>query len=184
MPKLNHGNPEVVDFFKNVVQFYLKRFNVDGFRYDVGHSIPKSSISAIRQHTEKMKSGLVHIGEAWCLGSDLVSEDYYESLTNYHIRKAIISYVNGTQNIMGFYSHYLEEVVAYGQSLDKMMNILDSHDTVRLLTTLHYDIGKFKLAYLILMILNGRPTIYYGDEVALAGNNDPDCRRTFPWEWD
>lgn len=182
MPKLNHGNPEVVDFFKNVVQFYLKRFNVDGFRYDVGHSIPKSSISAIRQHTEKMKSGLVHIGEAWCLGSDLVSEDYYDSLTNYHIRKAIISYVNGTQNIMDFYSHYLEEVVAYGQSLDKMMNILDSHDTVRLLTTLHYDIGKFKLAYLILMILNGRPTIYYGDEVALAGNNDPDCRRTFPWE--
>ena len=182
MPKLNHRNPEVVDFLKNVVEFYLKRFNIDGFRYDVGHSIPKSSISAIKDHANKMKSGLVHIGEAWCLSSDLVSEDYYDSLTNYHIRKAIISYVNGTQNIMDFYSHYLEEVVAYGQSLDKMMNILDSHDTARLLTTLHYDIGKFKLAYLILMIMNGRPTIYYGDEVALAGNNDPDCRRTFPWE--
>ena len=182
MPKLNHRNPEVVDFFKNVVEFYLKRFDVDGFRYDVGHSIPKSSISAIRHHADKVKSDLVHIGEAWCLSSDLVSEDYYESLTNYHIRKAIISYVNGTQSIMDFYAHYIEEVVAYGDALDKMMNIVDSHDTVRLLTTLHYDIDKFKLAYLILMIMNGRPTIYYGDEVALAGNNDPDCRRTFPWE--
>jgi len=182
MPKLNHRNPEVVDFIKNVAEFYVKKFNIDGFRYDVGHSIPKSSISAIRTHTEKLKKGLLHIGEAWCLSSDLVSEGYYESLTNYHIRKAIISYVSGKENVMDFYVHYLEELTAYGQSMDMMMNLLDSHDTVRLLTSLHYDTRKFKLAYLILMMLNGNPTIYYGDEVALAGNNDPDCRRTFPWE--
>ena len=53
----------------------------------------------------------------------MVSEDYYDSLTNYHIRKAIISYVNGTQNIMDFYAHYIEEVVAYGHSLDKILSI-------------------------------------------------------------
>ena len=26
------------------------------------------------------------------------------------------------------------------------------------------------------------PCIYYGDEVGLDGNNDPFCRKTFPWE--
>ena len=28
----------------------------------------------------------------------------------------------------------------------------------------------------------GAPVIYYGDEVGLAGEKDPDCRRTFPWD--
>jgi hypothetical protein len=27
----------------------------------------------------------------------------------------------------------------------------------------------------------GAPTIYYGDEVALSGDDDPDNRRTYPW---
>lgn len=26
------------------------------------------------------------------------------------------------------------------------------------------------------------PCIYYGDEVGLDGNNDPFCRKTFPWD--
>ena len=28
----------------------------------------------------------------------------------------------------------------------------------------------------------GVPCIYYGDEVGLDGNNDPFCRKTFPWD--
>ena len=30
--------------------------------------------------------------------------------------------------------------------------------------------------------LPGAPSIYYGDEVGLAGSHDPDCRRGFPWD--
>jgi len=32
------------------------------------------------------------------------------------------------------------------------------------------------------MTLPGAPMIYYGDEVGLLGETDPDCRRTFPWD--
>ena len=44
-----------------------------------------------------------------------------------------------------------------------------------------------RLATLIQMTLPGAPCIYYGDEIGLAGGNDPDCRRAFPWDersWD
>ena len=27
----------------------------------------------------------------------------------------------------------------------------------------------------------GAPTVYYGDEVGLTGDDDPDDRRTYPW---
>jgi glycosidase len=32
------------------------------------------------------------------------------------------------------------------------------------------------------MTLPGAPCIYYGDEVGLAGREDPDCRRAYPWD--
>jgi glycosidase len=32
------------------------------------------------------------------------------------------------------------------------------------------------------MTYPGAPSIYYGDEVGLLGGNDPDCRRSMPWD--
>jgi glycosidase len=34
----------------------------------------------------------------------------------------------------------------------------------------------------LLFCLPGTPAVYYGDEVGLIGDKDPDCRSTFPWE--
>ena len=29
----------------------------------------------------------------------------------------------------------------------------------------------------------GAPTVYYGDEIGMAGDKDPDCRRPFVWSY-
>jgi glycosidase len=44
--------------------------------------------------------------------------------------------------------------------------------------------AKQRLAFGILFALPGAPTIYYGDEVGLAGGNDPDSRRVMPADSD
>ncbi len=85
--------------------------------------------------------------------------------------------------------------------------LLDSHDTPRLLwsltppndggnvhsnreqkefNTANVAIGKGRqdLAALVQMTTPGTPTVYYGDEVALTGDDDPDDRRVFPWNID
>ncbi len=79
-----------------------------------------------------------------------------------------------------------------------LMNLVGSHDTARILWLLtpgsfspadkelnaaNLAIGKrrVELASLIQFTLPGAPTIYYGDEVALTGADDPDDRRTYPW---
>ena len=38
-----------------------------------------------------------------------------------------------------------------------------------------------KLAALFQMCFPGAPSIYYGDEIGLNGDNDPDCRRCMEW---
>jgi len=62
-----------------------------------------------------------------------------------------------------------------------MLNLLDSHDTARIWTSFKGDIAKLRIAYTIQMTLPGAPMLYYGDEVGLMGETDPDCRRCMPW---
>jgi glycosidase/fibronectin type 3 domain-containing protein len=78
-----------------------------------------------------------------------------------------------------------------------LMNLLDSHDTERIrwtltpgqetkadkeLNTANVAEGtqRQKLASLIQFTVPGAPTVYYGDEAGLTGDDDPDDRRTMP----
>ena len=66
------------------------------------------------------------------------------------------------------------------QNNNVLFNLLDSHDSERLINRLHYlDIFYLQLA--ILFTLPGSPCIYYGTEIAMEGAHDPDCRRCMPW---
>jgi neopullulanase len=62
------------------------------------------------------------------------------------------------------------------------LNLLDSHDTPRFITTAGGDETALRLAYLFLFTFIGAPCIYYGDEVGLDGGPDPECRKSFPWD--
>jgi glycosidase len=82
-----------------------------------------------------------------------------------------------------------------------LMNLLDSHDTERLrwtltptengrettadkeLNTANVAEGKRRqqVASLIQFTVPGAPTVFYGDEVGVTGDDDPDDRRTYPW---
>ncbi|MDD4194019.1 MAG: alpha-amylase family glycosyl hydrolase, partial [Acholeplasmataceae bacterium] len=47
--------------------------------------------------------------------------------------------------------------------------------------------NRVKLAYLFMFLSAGAPNIYYGDEVGITGEHDPDNRRCMPWDpkdWD
>ena len=63
----------------------------------------------------------------------------------------------------------------------RMFNQLDSHDTARFKSLLGRDVARLPLAVVWLFCWPGVPCIYYGDEVGLDGNNDPFCRKPFPW---
>ena len=88
---------------------------------------------------------------------------------------------------------------AFGAELERLMalydpavtevqlNLLDSHDSPRFRTMAGRDRAAYHLAVLLQATLPGAPCTYYGDEVGVEGDHDPDCRRAFPWDeaaWD
>ncbi|HEU5089629.1 MAG TPA: alpha-amylase family glycosyl hydrolase, partial [Roseiflexaceae bacterium] len=68
------------------------------------------------------------------------------------------------------------------------LNLLDSHDTARMLNIAGGDKASVALATLLLMTFPGAPSLFYGDEIGLPGEQEPDSRRAFPWNapdtWD
>lgn len=50
------------------------------------------------------------------------------------------------------------------------------------MTVARGDVSRVLLALTALFTFPGIPMLYYGDEIGLAGGNDPDCRRTMPWD--
>jgi len=74
-------------------------------------------------------------------------------------------------------------------------NLLDSHDTARVVSIACGDRATLRLATLFQMTFPGTPCVYYGDEIALRGtkrygrpHRDRDARWPFPWHdqacWD
>src|SRR5204862_5007025 len=66
---------------------------------------------------------------------------------------------------------------------DNLVTFLGLHDVQRFMNEPGATIDGLKLAFTYLMTSRGIPMIYYGDEIAMPGGNDPDNRRDFPGGW-
>jgi glycosidase len=64
-----------------------------------------------------------------------------------------------------------------------LMTFLGLHDVQRFMNEPGATVEGLKLAFTFLLTTRGVPLLYYGDEIALPGGNDPDNRRDFPGGW-
>ena len=66
---------------------------------------------------------------------------------------------------------------------EKLVTLLGSHDVGRFMNEKGATAEGLKLAFTFLLTTRGIPQLYYGDEIAMRGGNDPDNRRDFPGGW-
>jgi len=64
-----------------------------------------------------------------------------------------------------------------------LVTFLGLHDVARFMNEQGASTDGLKLAFTFMLTTRGIPLIYYGDEIALPGGNDPDNRRDFPGGW-
>ena len=101
----------------------------------------------------------------------------FDGVMNYPLRGLILSAIF-KPNKKTFETNFAKFLLSYNAyDMTGMFNILSSHDVPRLLTILNQDEKKFLFAYQLLFLFSGSPCIFYGDEIGLSGQQDPDCRK-------
>ena len=183
MPKLNTNNEEVISYFCKVCEDWVKKYDIDGIRFDVGNEVSHRFLKRIREHLKTLKPDIYLLGEIWHDASQWLQGDEYDSVMNYPLLSGIHDFFLDESlgkkefeyMVNRCYTMYMQ------QNNNVMFNLLDSHDTERLMNRFH-DLDLFYQQLAVLFTLPGSPCIYYGTEIAMEGGFDPDCRRCMPWD--
>ncbi len=189
LPKFNEYNPEVREHLFKVAEFWAKE-GIDGWRLDVPNEIRDMNFwREFRQRVKRINPELYIVGEIWGDGSPWLQGDQFDAVMNYPFREQVFNFLVEEKGNVDQFDWGLEGL--RNQHPDSvtytMFNVLGSHDTPRVMTMAKNDVNKVKMSALFQMTYVGTPVIYYGDEIGMRGEMDPDCRGAFPWnpaQWD
>ncbi|WP_283272062.1 glycoside hydrolase family 13 protein [Spiroplasma sp. SV19] len=187
MPKLNTNNPEVQNYLISVGKYWVEKYDIDAWRLDVANELSHEFLRCFKTAINEQKAIYI-LGETWNIGLPWLNGEQVDAVMNYYFTDIILEYfITQKISLQDFSNKIKETLFLYPEQVTKIMfNCLDSHDTARVLTLAKNKIKLFKLAYLFLFICPGTPSIYYGDEIGLTGENDPLCRKCMNWnkkEW-
>ncbi len=205
LPKLDFSSESLVNEIyrgeDSIVRHWLKApWNMDGWRLDVVHMLGEAGgarnnlqhVAGITQAAKETQPEAYVFGEHFGDARQWLQADAEDAAMNYRgftfplwgfLANTDISYDPqqiDAQTCMAWMDNY-RAGLSHQQQL-RMFNQLDSHDTARFKSLLGKDVARLPLAVVWLFSWPGVPCIYYGDEVGLDGDNDPFCRKTFPWQ--
>ncbi len=184
MPKLNLKNPEVEKYITDVACYWIKECDIDGWRLDVGDEISHFFWKNFKKAIKAVKKDMLIIGEIWHYAGDFLEGDEWDTVMNYPFYLNLIDLLADEKiNV----SQFVQNLGYLKGRLNKkcyplMWNLIDSHDTARFLHLCNDNKKKQHLAAAFQLLLPGMPMVYYGDEYAMPGANDPDCRRGMYWD--
>ncbi|MFM6000268.1 MAG: glycoside hydrolase family 13 protein [Dolichospermum sp.] len=198
LPTFNHDHPDLREYIMKIAEYWLE-FGIDGWRLDVPYEIKTPGFwQEFRQRVKGINADAYIVGEVWSDAREWLDGRQFDGVLNYLFNQAVLAFVVGDRIVLEevkYNSYYPYPALDAGEYATKIqsllelypweiqltqLNLLGSHDTSRLITIANDDETSVELCNLLLFTFPGAPSIYYGDEVGLAGGKDPDCRRVFP----
>ena len=203
LPKFKTETPAVREFLFGVAEYWIK-FGIDGWRLDVPAEIDDDSFwQEFRRRVRAINPEAYIVGEIWHEAQRWLQGDQFDAVMNYLVTAAALPFFAGKRldlrvvNQAGGYQGRVRSEISANEFADEIdrllhlykpeitrsqLNLLDSHDTPRFITCARGDQDSLKLAWLFMLTFPGAPCIYYGDEIGVDGEHDPDCRKSFPWD--
>lgn len=193
LPDLNQDDPEVARYLIQNTLWWAGMTGIDGIRQDTWPYVPRRFwrdwMAAIkRQHPRLTVVGEVFDGDPAMLaffdgrtrGADGIAtgvDQLFDFPLFYPLREAFAQGkpVKGVAQML-MRDHLLPDPAA-------RVTFLGLHDVSRFMHEPGATADGLRLAFTVLLTTRGIPLVYYGDEIALAGGNDPDNRRDFPGGW-
>lgn len=214
LPETNDKANSYVEFIcgeNGIIERYTKT-GIAGFRLDVVDELNDLFIDQICAAIRRINEKALIVGEVWEDASCKISygkrKRYFhsgqlDSVTNYPVKNGIINFVKyGDVTRLAHALDFISDQYPV-EVQNNLMNILDTHDTIRILTALgskdyymnnepnenfklktdELKTGRrlLKMATLIQYTIMGIPAVFYGDEAGVQGIKDPYCRSCYPW---
>lgn len=193
LPDLNQDDPEVERYLIQNTLWWLGVAGFDGIREDTLPYVPRRFwrdwMAAIKREYPKATV----VGEVF--DGDPALTSFFQG--GRERRDGIDSGVDAVFDFPLYFK--MRDVFAGGQPIRVLAQMIGhdvlyphprllgtfigNHDTRRFMSEPGATPAALKLADAFLLTARGFPTIYYGDEIGLAGGNDPDNRRDFPGGW-
>lgn len=186
MPKLNTGNPEVIEYFCNVGTYWIKEFDIDGWRLDVANEIDHDFWRSFRKAVKAVKPDAFLVAEIWEDSHSWLQGDQFDSSMNYRFAYLCREFfAESKMSVDDFDAKINSLKMRYKRPITQaQMNFLDTHDVPRFLSYCRGDGRRLKLAALFTFMSQGVPSIYYGDEKGFSGVEEDAYRKPMAWEDD
>ena len=202
LPEFNTEHEAVREFLWGIGSYWAEK-GIDGWRLDVPNEVSTEGFwEEFRRRVRKANPEAYITGEIWQVAPDWVGDSgRFDGVMNYPLGTSIIAFAVGNRvnpdAIITNNDYSVTPGLNAGQFADRidwltntygpevrtaMFNLLDSHDTARILSLADGETDLVILCLALLLTMPGAPCIYYGTEVELEGLPDPDTRRGFPWD--
>ena len=193
LPDLNQDDPEVARYIIQNTLWWVGVSGMDGIRQDTWPYVPRwywrDWMTAIKNEYPSLRV----VGEVFDGDPSMIA--FFEGG-----RQQWDGVDDKVDLLFDFPMYYaIRGAFARGEPVRQVAQMLSRdhiyRDPQNLVTFLGlHDVSRFmhepgatpeglKLAFTFLFTARGTPLVYYGDEIAIPGGNDPDNRRDFPGGW-
>jgi len=190
LPDLNQDDPEVARYLIQNTLWWIGVTGLDGIRMDTWQYVPNSFwrdwTAAVKREFPNFKV----VGEV--KDGDVVHTSFFQGG-----RVRFDGVDSGLDSLLDFPLFYpIRHAFAEGKPLDEipktlakdylytnseiLVTLLGGHDDGRFMGEKGATIDGLKLANAFVLTTRGVPQLYYGDEIAMEGEDEPTTRRDFP----
>jgi glycosidase len=189
LPDLNPDDPLLCEYLADNAIWWMESAHFDGYRLDTFPYSTREFWGKWHRTLREVYPQVTSVGEVF--DDSPVVTSFFEG------GHKILGTDSGATTVFDFPLYErLRGVLSHGEPVTKLVNVLEqdylylhpeglytfigNHDQKRLMSDDGATLEKLKAAFSLLLTLRGIPQIYYGDEIAMRGGEDPDNRRDFP----
>jgi len=190
LPDLNQHDPEVSRYLIQNTLWWIGTTGLDGIRMDTWQYVPNSFWRDWTRVVKREFPNFKVVGEV--KDGDVVHTSFFQGG-----RVRFDGVDSGLDSLLDFPLFYpIRHAFAEGKPIDEipktlakdylynnseiLVTLLGGHDDGRFMSEKGATIAGLKLANAFVLTTRGVPQLYYGDEIALEGGDEPTTRGDFP----
>jgi glycosidase len=190
LPDLNQNDPEVSRYLIQNTLWWIGTTGLDGIRMDTWQYVPNSFWRDWTHAVKREFPNFKVVGEV--KDGDVVHTSFFQGG-----RVRFDGIDSGLDSLLDFPLFYpIRHAFAEGKAIDEipktlakdylytnpeiLVTLLGGHDDGRFMSEKGATIAGLKLANAFVLTTRGVPQLYYGDEIAMEGGDEPTTRGDFP----